>query len=49
MLSANDEADDQQAQVVAIGPSGVINEMVPQPNREALVSLSITHQWATRP
>ena len=48
MLSANDEADDQQAQVVAIGPSGAINEMVPQPNREALVSLSITHQWSDK-
>jgi hypothetical protein len=45
-LSANDNYDDQQAEVFAIGPAGAIHDIVPQVNREALVSLSINRQWS---
>ena len=48
MLSANDNSDDQQAEVFAIGLSGAIHEIAPQQNREALVSLSINHQWSDK-
>ena len=47
-LSANDNSDDQQAEVFAIGLSGAIHEIAPQQNREALVSLSINHQWSDK-
>jgi hypothetical protein len=45
-LSANDNSDDQQADVFAIGLAGAIHEIAPQENRQALVSLSINHQWS---
>jgi Carboxypeptidase regulatory-like domain len=44
LLSARDQMDDQQAVVFASGPSGVIRATSSQPNREALVSASVTHQ-----
>jgi hypothetical protein len=47
-LSANDNSDDQQAEVFAIGPSGAIHEIAPQQNRQALVSLSINRQWSDK-
>jgi hypothetical protein len=47
-LSANDNSDDQQAEVFAIGLAGAIHEIAPQQNREALVSLSINRQWSDR-
>ena len=48
VLSANDQSDDQQAEVFAIGLAGAIHETAPQQNREALVSFSLTHQWSDR-
>jgi len=44
VLSANDNSDDQRAEVFAIGPAGPIRDIAPQQRREALVSLSINHQ-----
>jgi hypothetical protein len=44
MLSANDQLEDQQAIVYAVGLSGIIHDTLPQPNGQALVSGSITHQ-----
>jgi outer membrane receptor protein involved in Fe transport len=48
MLSANDQAEDQQAVVFALGISALgvpepIRDTLPQPNRQALVAGSITH------
>jgi hypothetical protein len=48
VLSANDNADDQQAEVFAIGPAGPIHEIAPQLNAQALVSMSINHQWSDK-
>ncbi len=47
-LSANDNADDQRADVFAVGLEGAIRDTVPQQNREALVSLSLNRQWSDR-
>jgi hypothetical protein len=44
MLSANDEYEDQQAVVFALGLNGPIRDTQSQPNGQALVSGSITHQ-----
>ena len=44
MLSANDQTDDQQAVVYAIGGSGIIHDTLPQPSSRALVTGSVTHQ-----
>ena len=44
LISANDEAEDQQAIIFALGPSGIIQDTLPQPNGQALLSGSITHQ-----
>jgi hypothetical protein len=44
MLSDNYEMEDQQAVIYALGPSGIIQDTVPHPNGQALVSGSITHQ-----
>jgi len=44
LLSGHDEMEDQQAVVFAIGPSGEVHDVAPQPNRQSLLSLSITHQ-----
>lgn len=48
VLSADDQSDDQQAEVFAISPTGAIHDVAPQQNREALVSLSINRQWSDR-
>src|SRR5437588_9638071 len=44
VISADDRADDQQAVVFAVGPSGDIRQTVPQPSRRLLLSGSVTHQ-----
>ncbi len=44
MLSANDEVQDQQAFVYALGRGGIIQDALPQASGRALVSGSITHQ-----
>ncbi|MEP7118084.1 MAG: TonB-dependent receptor [Acidobacteriota bacterium] len=48
VLSADDQSDDQQAEVFALGVSGAIHEVAPQQNREALVAMSLIHQWSDR-
>jgi hypothetical protein len=55
MVSVNDERDDNQAFIYALGPTGVIQDTLPQPSARALVTGSITHQvsprntWSIRP
>lgn len=44
LLSANDQTEDQQAIIFALGPAGIIQDTLPQPNGQALLSGSITHQ-----
>jgi hypothetical protein len=44
MLSGHDQVEDQQAFVYAAGPSGVIQQVAPQPNRQTLIAGSITRQ-----
>ncbi|HEV3141656.1 MAG TPA: TonB-dependent receptor, partial [Vicinamibacterales bacterium] len=44
MLSANDERDDNQAFIYALGPSGILQDTLPQASARALVTGSITHQ-----
>src|SRR5207245_2219282 len=44
VLSADARAEDQQAIVFAVGPSGDIRQNAPQANRRVLVLGSITHQ-----
>jgi hypothetical protein len=48
MLSANDRTQDQQAVVFALGLSGIIHDTLPQSDREALVTGSVTHQISDR-
>ena len=48
MLSANDERDDNQAFVYAIGPAGVIRDTLPQGSARSLVTGSVTHQVSDR-
>jgi hypothetical protein len=48
MLSANDERDDQKAFVYALGPSGIIQDTLPQVSGRALVTGSITRQISDR-
>ncbi|MEO8679550.1 MAG: TonB-dependent receptor [Vicinamibacterales bacterium] len=48
MLSANDQRDDHTAFIHAVGPSGVIDDSLPQSSGRALVTGSITHQVSTR-
>jgi hypothetical protein len=48
MLSANDERNDQQAFIYAIGPSGIIQDTLPQASGRALVTGSLTHQISDR-
>jgi len=48
MLSANDERDDKQAVIYAIGLAGTIQDTLPQPSARALVTGSITHQVSDR-
>ena len=45
VLSGNYQTDDQQGVVYAAGPSGTIQDVVPQPNAQGLVSVSFTHQY----
>jgi hypothetical protein len=44
LLSGSDQVEDQQAIVYAVGPSGPIHETAPQPNRQSLLSGSLTFQ-----
>jgi hypothetical protein len=44
LFSGNDNRDDQQAVVFALGPAGVIQDIAPQPNRQALLAASLTRQ-----
>ncbi len=44
MLSGHDQAEDQQAFVFAVGPSGPIEQVAPQPTRQSLAAGSITYQ-----
>ena len=48
MLSANDERDDHQAFIHAVGPSGVIDDTLPQSSGRSLITGSITHQVSAR-
>jgi hypothetical protein len=48
LISADHQTDDQQAIVYALGPSGTIRDLVQQPNTQALLSGSITHQLSAR-
>src|SRR5262245_7085715 len=48
LLSGHDERLDQQAVIFAIGPDGTIQDVAPQPSREALISFSVTHQRSDR-
>jgi hypothetical protein len=48
LLSANDQSDDQQAIVFALGPGGEIHDVAAQPNRQALVAGSITRQYSDK-
>src|SRR5207245_3505630 len=48
MLSAHDRTENQQAVVYALGLDGIIHDTLPQSNREALVTGSITHQVSDR-
>jgi hypothetical protein len=48
LLSGNDQQEDQQALVFAIGPSGTIQDAVQQPNRQSLLAFSVTHQYSDR-
>jgi hypothetical protein len=46
VLSGNYQTDDQQGVVYAAGPSGTIQDVVPQPNAQGLVSFALTHQYS---
>ncbi|MDR1991004.1 MAG: TonB-dependent receptor [Acidobacteriaceae bacterium] len=46
MLSGNDAIDNHQATVFAIGPTGAIQDVVPQRSGNALLSFGLTHQWS---
>src|SRR5262249_54783723 len=48
VVSADHQTDDQQAIVFAAGPSGTIRDLVAQPNQQALVSGTVTHQLGNR-
>src|SRR5262245_2596642 len=48
MLSANDERDDNQAFIHAVGPGGTIQDTLPQTSAEARVTFSVTHQVSDR-
>jgi len=48
MLSANDERNDNQAFIHAVGPSGLIEDSLPQASGEARITGSITHQISNR-
>jgi outer membrane receptor protein involved in Fe transport len=44
VISANHDEEDQQAIVFAAGPNGTIQDNVPSPSRNTLISGSISHQ-----
>jgi outer membrane receptor protein involved in Fe transport len=44
LLSGHDQVEDQQAFVYAVGPSGTIQDVAPQPNRQSLLAASVTYQ-----
>lgn len=44
VISGQDQKDDQQALVYAVGPAGTIEDAVPQGNRQSLLSASVTRQ-----
>jgi carboxypeptidase family protein len=44
LISAHNQTDDQQALIFALGPTGTIQGAVSQPNRQSLVSASLTRQ-----
>jgi hypothetical protein len=46
VLSGNYQTDDQQGVVYAAGPSGTVQDVVPQPNAQGLLSVSFTHQYS---
>ena len=48
MLSANDERNDQQAFIYALGPSGIVQDTLPQASGRALFTGSITRQISDR-
>ena len=48
LISGNDQRDDQQAVVFALGPAGVIQDVAPQANRQALLAASLTHQFSDK-
>jgi hypothetical protein len=48
LMSGHDQRDDQQAVVFALGLTGVIQDIAPQPNRQSLLSASLTHQLSDK-
>ena len=44
LLSGHDRLEDQQAFIFAVGLSGPIQDVAPQPSRESLLAGSVTHQ-----
>ena len=46
LLSGNHEAEDLQAVVFALGPSGAVRENVPTPQRNTQASLRLAHQFS---
>ncbi len=46
VFSGNYQTDDQQGVVYAAAPSGTIQDVVPQPNAQGLLSVSFTHQYS---
>ncbi len=46
VFSGNYQTDDQQGVVYAAGPSGTVQDVVPQPNAQGLLSVSFTHQYS---
>ena len=48
LMSGHDQRDDQQAVVFALGLTGVIQDVAPQPNRQSLLSAGLTHQLSDK-
>jgi hypothetical protein len=44
LLSGHDQTEDQQAFIFAVGLTGTIQDVAPQPNRQSLIAGSITYQ-----
>ncbi|MEO7134688.1 MAG: carboxypeptidase regulatory-like domain-containing protein, partial [Vicinamibacterales bacterium] len=47
-VAANDERDDGQALIHALGVSGIVNDTLPQISAESRVTVSVTHQLSDR-